>query len=46
MDEFVSLESARDEYGVVINAIDPEILDYRIDWDATQKQREEMRQAK
>ena len=46
LDEFVSLDSARDEYGVVINAIDPEILDYRIDWDATQKLREEMRQAK
>ena len=35
LDEFVSIEAAKTEYGVVINAVDPDILDYRIDEEAT-----------
>jgi N-methylhydantoinase B len=39
LDEFVSIDKAREDYGVVIRPIDPEILDYEIDWDATNSTR-------
>ncbi len=45
IDEFVSIEKAREDYGVVIDAVDPEILDYRINSEETEKLREEMRKA-
>jgi N-methylhydantoinase B len=42
-DEWLSLECARDWYGVVIDEVDAEACDYRIDEDATRKLREEMK---
>lgn len=39
IDDWVSLERARKDYGVVIVAIDPEILEYEIDSEATKKER-------
>jgi N-methylhydantoinase B len=39
IDDWVSLERARKDYGVVIVAIDPEILEYEIDYEATKKKR-------
>lgn len=39
IDDWVSLERARKDYGVVIVAIDPEILEYEIDYEATKKER-------
>jgi N-methylhydantoinase B len=35
IDEFISLEKARDVYGVVVEVGDAEALDYRIDEEAT-----------
>ncbi len=42
MDEFISLEKARDVYGVVIKVIDKEALLYEIDQKATEKMRGEL----
>ncbi len=44
IDDFVSIEAARNEYGVVIEAVDPDILDFRIDEKATAAVRLEMSQ--
>jgi len=44
-DEFVSVEGARKEYGVVVDAVDPEILDYRVNVAETGKLQEKMRKA-
>ena len=44
IDDFVSIEAARNEYGVVIEAVDPDILDFRIDEKATAALRLEMSQ--
>ena len=43
MDRYVSLESARHDYGVVIEVRDADLLDYRIDVDATRNLRAELR---
>ena len=37
--EFTSLDFVRDNYGVVIDSVDPEALDYRVDEDATRELR-------
>ncbi len=42
LDRYVSLESARRDYGVVIEARDVDLLDYRIDLDATRARRAEL----
>jgi len=42
IDELLSLEKARDVYGVAIEAIDPDALDYRIDAEETARLREAM----
>ncbi|MBI3077372.1 MAG: hydantoinase B/oxoprolinase family protein, partial [Deltaproteobacteria bacterium] len=42
IDEFISLEKARDLYGVAIRAIDPEALQYEIDWAKTERLRREL----
>jgi N-methylhydantoinase B len=38
-DDYVSIERAAKDYGVVIEAIDPEICEYEIDHDATEEKR-------
>ncbi len=43
IDDYVSIERARKDYGVVIEAIDPENLQYEIDVEATAREREEIR---
>lgn len=43
IDEYVSVERAERDYGVVINAIDPELDQYEIDHDATKKARAKIR---
>jgi N-methylhydantoinase B len=43
VDELVSLERARAVYGVVIEAVDPRRLDYRLDADATRELRSALR---
>ncbi len=40
--EFTSLEFVRENYGVVVEAVDPEALDYRVDDAATRELRTEM----
>lgn len=44
IDGYVSLERVKKDYGVVIKAIDPEIFDYEIDYEATEKERDYIRQ--
>jgi N-methylhydantoinase B len=39
IDGYVSLERAKKDYGVVIRALDEEMLDYEIDQEATEKER-------
>jgi hypothetical protein len=41
-DEWLTTEAARDFYGVVIEEIDAEASEYRIDYDATAKLRKEI----
>ena len=41
IDELVSLERARDVYGVAIDVVDADALDLRIDWDETRRLRGE-----
>jgi N-methylhydantoinase B len=43
IDEYVSIERARKDYGVVVRAIDPDLLQYEIDEEATAREREEIR---
>lgn len=43
IDEYVSVERAELDYGVVITAIDPEVDDYQVDYEATQAAREHIR---
>ncbi len=43
IDEFVSLDKARNEFGVVIEPIDPDVFEYRIDEAATTEARAELR---
>ncbi|MEZ5860709.1 MAG: hypothetical protein R3D28_17315, partial [Geminicoccaceae bacterium] len=44
IDGYVSIEGAARDYGVVVEAVDPELDDYRIDEAATAKLRDELRQ--
>ncbi|MFN3261072.1 MAG: hydantoinase B/oxoprolinase family protein [Pikeienuella sp.] len=46
IDDYVSVERAAKDYGVVIRAIDPEILAYEIDAAETKKAREAIRAAR
>ena len=46
LDRYVSLRSARADYGVVIEVRDADLLDYRIDSEATRTLRAEMRTAR
>lgn len=39
IDEFISLEKAKEVYGVVIRCLNPDALQYEIDWEATVKLR-------
>jgi N-methylhydantoinase B len=43
IDDYVSVERAALDYGVVINPVDPEICEYEIDAEATNKERERIR---
>ncbi len=43
IDDYVSVERAALDYGVVINPVDPEICEYEIDAEATKKERERIR---
>jgi len=38
-DDYVSVERAERDYGVVIEVVDPEICDYEIDYEATEEKR-------
>ena len=42
IDGFLTIEGARDAYGVVVEAVDPDVHDYRIDEPATLALRKEM----
>jgi N-methylhydantoinase B len=42
VDGFLSVDAARDVYGVVIEAVDPDVHDYRIDREATERLRGEL----
>ncbi|NQU63474.1 MAG: hypothetical protein HQ517_04200, partial [SAR324 cluster bacterium] len=42
MDEWLTIETAAKYYGVIINEIDAEASEYRIDVDATKKLREKL----
>lgn len=44
IDEYVSVERARLDYGVVIRPINPELGQYEIDSDATERERAEIRE--
>lgn len=44
IDEYVSVERAKKDYGVIIQVIDPDLCEYRIDQQATEDQREQIRQ--
>jgi N-methylhydantoinase B len=43
IDEYVSLERARKDYGVVINAVNPDTLQFEVDLDATERERTRIR---
>lgn len=43
IDGFLSVDKARDVYGVVINVVNADVHDYRIDWDQTRQQRTQLR---
>ena len=42
IDGFLSVEAARDVYGVVVDVIDPEVHDFRVDAEATARRRREL----
>jgi len=44
IDDYVSIERAKKDYGVVIEEIDPKRCEYEIDWDATEQQRQYIRE--
>ncbi|REF73421.1 hydantoinase B/oxoprolinase family protein [Paracoccus versutus] len=46
IDDYVSLERARKDYGVIIEAIDPEVLEFRLDLDATERERATQRETR
>lgn len=43
IDDYVSIERAKKDYGVVIESVDPELCEYEIDHEATENQREYIR---
>lgn len=43
IDEYVSIERAAKDYGVVVEAVDPEICEYRLDLEATETLRQDIR---
>jgi N-methylhydantoinase B len=43
IDEYVSIERARKDYGVVIKTLDPDLLKYEIDAEATRHERDAIR---
>ena len=43
MDEWLSMEAAKQYYGVIVNVIDEDACEYEIDMEATNKLREELR---
>jgi N-methylhydantoinase B len=43
IDDYVSIERAKKDYGVVIELVDPELCEYKIDHEATENQREYIR---
>lgn len=46
VDEYVSLERARKDYGVVIREVDRDLLEYEIDTEATREERAAIRKAR
>jgi len=44
IDGFMSVERARKDYGVVIRVVDEEILSYRVDLEATDTERNHIRE--
>jgi N-methylhydantoinase B len=46
IDEYVSIERAKKDYGVVIEELDPDLCEYTIDEEATETQREHIRDAR
>lgn len=44
IDEYVSIDRGKKDYGVVIQAVDPDLCEYTIDQEATENQREYIRQ--
>lgn len=44
IDEYVSIDRAKKDYGVVIQTVDPDLCEYTIDQEATKNQRESIRQ--
>jgi N-methylhydantoinase B len=46
IDGYVSLERARKDYGVVVSAVDPEVDDFRLDAEATERERARIRAAR
>jgi N-methylhydantoinase B len=45
IDDYVSIEGAAERFGVVIEAVDPDVFDYRVDEQATAARRAELRGA-
>jgi N-methylhydantoinase B len=43
MDDYVSLERARIDYGVVLKVVDKELAEYSVDWEATKAERARIR---
>lgn len=43
IDDYVSIERAKKDYGVIIKPIDPDLCEYEIDYEATENQREYIR---
>ena len=46
IDEWITIDVGKEWYGVVINVVDAEALDYRIDMEATKKLREQLKDRK
>ncbi|ELY38987.1 hydantoinase B/oxoprolinase family protein [Natronorubrum tibetense] len=44
IDDYVSIERAETDYGVVIDAVDPDLCEYEIDREATEQAREHIRE--
>ncbi|MFK0206420.1 hydantoinase B/oxoprolinase family protein [Agrobacterium sp. NPDC090283] len=46
IDDYVSIERARKDYGVVIRPVDPDICEYELDLEATKAERESQRRTR